>query len=138
MTNVLVEGGAGLLGAFLDAGAVDEFHVFVAPKLVGGLDAPSPVCGVGIERMADALHWSSSQASDRVRMFTSTASAAEPLTTEPFLVGSMWSFWTAFAHGFDENELKRAQTRTISTKMRSKLTGFDHFEPRFSPRILHF
>ena len=25
----------------------------------------------------------------------------------------MWSFWTAFAHGFDENELKRAQTRTI-------------------------
>jgi len=48
------------------------------------------------------------------------------------LVGPMWSFWTAFEHGFDENELKRAQTRTISTKMRSKLTGFDHFEPRFS------
>ena len=54
-THVLVEGGAGLLGAFLDAGAIDEFHVFVAPKLVGGLDAPSPVCGLGIERMADAL-----------------------------------------------------------------------------------
>ena len=32
----------------------------------------------------------------------------------------MWSFWTAFEHGFDENELKRAQTRAISTKMRSK------------------
>ena len=44
----------------------------------------------------------------------------------------MWSFWTAFEHGFDENELKRAQTRTISTKMRSKWTGFDHFEPRIS------
>jgi hypothetical protein len=44
----------------------------------------------------------------------------------------MWSFWTAFEHGFDENELKRAQTRTISIKMRSKLTGFDHFGPRFS------
>ena len=25
-----------------------------------------------------------------------------------------------FEHGFDENALKRAQTRTISTKMRSK------------------
>ena len=46
----------------------------------------------------------------------------------------MWSFWTAFEHGFDENALKRAQTRTIPTKMRSKLTGFDHFEPRF-PRV---
>ena len=33
--------------------------------------------------------------------------------------------------GFDENELKCAQTRPILTKMRSKLTGFDHFEPRF-------
>ena len=43
----------------------------------------------------------------------------------------MWSFWTAFEHEFDENELKRARTRTIWTKMRSKLTGFDHFEPRF-------
>ena len=42
------------------------------------------------------------------------------------------SFWTAFEHGFDENELKCAQTRTILTKMRSKWTGFDHFEPRFS------
>jgi diaminohydroxyphosphoribosylaminopyrimidine deaminase/5-amino-6-(5-phosphoribosylamino)uracil reductase len=54
-THVLVEGGAGLLGAFLDAGAIDEFHVFVAPKLIGGQDAPSPVCGIGMERMADAL-----------------------------------------------------------------------------------
>jgi diaminohydroxyphosphoribosylaminopyrimidine deaminase/5-amino-6-(5-phosphoribosylamino)uracil reductase len=54
-THALVEGGAGLLGAFLDAGAVDEFHVFVAPKLVGGLDALSPVCGSGVERMADAM-----------------------------------------------------------------------------------
>src|SRR5689334_18891410 len=34
--------------------------------------------------------------------------------------GGIWSFWTAFEHEFDENELKRAQTRTISTKMRSK------------------
>ena len=24
----------------------------------------------------------------------------------------MWSFWTAFEHGFDENALKCAQTRT--------------------------
>jgi diaminohydroxyphosphoribosylaminopyrimidine deaminase/5-amino-6-(5-phosphoribosylamino)uracil reductase len=54
-TNVLVEGGAGLLGAFLDARAADEFHVFVAPKLVGGVLALSPVGGVGVARIAEAL-----------------------------------------------------------------------------------
>jgi hypothetical protein len=43
----------------------------------------------------------------------------------------MWSFWTAFALKLDETALKRAQTRSISTKMRSKWTGFDHFESRF-------
>jgi diaminohydroxyphosphoribosylaminopyrimidine deaminase/5-amino-6-(5-phosphoribosylamino)uracil reductase len=54
MTNVLVEGGAGVLGAVLDANAADEFHVFVAPKLVGG-PALSPVAGIGVPRVADAL-----------------------------------------------------------------------------------
>jgi diaminohydroxyphosphoribosylaminopyrimidine deaminase/5-amino-6-(5-phosphoribosylamino)uracil reductase len=55
MTHVLVEGGAGVLGAVLDARAADEFHVYVAPKLVGGVAAPSPVGGSGVARMAGAL-----------------------------------------------------------------------------------
>jgi diaminohydroxyphosphoribosylaminopyrimidine deaminase/5-amino-6-(5-phosphoribosylamino)uracil reductase len=55
MTNVLVEGGSKLLGALFDLRAVDEAHVFIAPKFVGGAAAPSPVGGAGIERMADAL-----------------------------------------------------------------------------------
>ena len=55
MTNVLVEGGAGVLGSFLDAGYGDEFHVFVAPKLVGGDKALSPVGGRGVKRMAGAM-----------------------------------------------------------------------------------
>ncbi len=41
MTNVLVEGGPRLLGHLLAAGEVDEVHVFLAPKLLGG-QAPSP------------------------------------------------------------------------------------------------
>ncbi len=53
-TNVLVEGGAGLLGSVLDANAADEYHVFVAPKLVGG-ESLSPVGGTGVARMAEAL-----------------------------------------------------------------------------------
>ena len=55
MTNVFVEGGSKLLGAFFDAGSIDEVHVFIAPKLAGGAAAPSPVAGAGIVRMADAL-----------------------------------------------------------------------------------
>jgi len=54
-TNILVEGGAGLLGSFLDEKAADEFHVFIAPKLVGGDNALSPVGGRGVKLMADAL-----------------------------------------------------------------------------------
>jgi diaminohydroxyphosphoribosylaminopyrimidine deaminase/5-amino-6-(5-phosphoribosylamino)uracil reductase len=55
MTNVLVEGGAGVLGAFLDANCADECHVFIAPKIIGGDTAPGPVKGTGIDRIADAL-----------------------------------------------------------------------------------
>jgi diaminohydroxyphosphoribosylaminopyrimidine deaminase/5-amino-6-(5-phosphoribosylamino)uracil reductase len=54
-TNVLVEGGSGVPGSFLDAGAVDEVHVFLAPKLLGGARAPSPGAGRGIGRIADAI-----------------------------------------------------------------------------------
>lgn len=52
-THVLVEGGARLLGSFLDANAIDEFHVYIAPKLAGS--GSPPIAGRGIERMADAL-----------------------------------------------------------------------------------
>jgi diaminohydroxyphosphoribosylaminopyrimidine deaminase/5-amino-6-(5-phosphoribosylamino)uracil reductase len=55
MTNVLVEGGSRLLGSLFDMRAVDEAHVFIAPKFSGGESAPSPVGGAGIERMTSAL-----------------------------------------------------------------------------------
>jgi diaminohydroxyphosphoribosylaminopyrimidine deaminase / 5-amino-6-(5-phosphoribosylamino)uracil reductase len=55
LTNVLVEGGAGLLGACFDGGHLDEVHVFIAPKLVGGATAPSPVGGRGLAGMTSAM-----------------------------------------------------------------------------------
>jgi diaminohydroxyphosphoribosylaminopyrimidine deaminase / 5-amino-6-(5-phosphoribosylamino)uracil reductase len=55
MTNVLLEGGGELLGALFDAGAIDEIHVFIAPKLVGGRIAPTPIGGVGLDKITSAL-----------------------------------------------------------------------------------
>ena len=49
MTNVLVEGGGGLLGSLFDRQLVDEAHVFIAPKFCGGTDAVSPIGSVGVE-----------------------------------------------------------------------------------------
>jgi diaminohydroxyphosphoribosylaminopyrimidine deaminase/5-amino-6-(5-phosphoribosylamino)uracil reductase len=55
MTNILVEGGAQLLGTLLDAKQIDEAHVFIAPLLFGGEKAPSPVGGAGVEQVAEGL-----------------------------------------------------------------------------------
>ncbi|MEN6450598.1 MAG: bifunctional diaminohydroxyphosphoribosylaminopyrimidine deaminase/5-amino-6-(5-phosphoribosylamino)uracil reductase RibD [Thermoguttaceae bacterium] len=55
LTNVLVEGGSRVLGSLLDARAVDEVHVFIAPRLVGGAEALTPAAGRGIGEMAAAL-----------------------------------------------------------------------------------
>jgi diaminohydroxyphosphoribosylaminopyrimidine deaminase / 5-amino-6-(5-phosphoribosylamino)uracil reductase len=55
MTNVLVEGGGRLLGSLLDCQAIDEVHVFIAPKLLGGSEAPTAIAGVGIAEMAASM-----------------------------------------------------------------------------------
>lgn len=54
MTNILVEGGAQLLGSLFDAGCVDEVHAFIAPKMIGGERAPTPIAGRGVELMSGA------------------------------------------------------------------------------------
>ncbi len=59
MTNVLVEGGSGVLGSFFDAGFIDEYHVFIAPKVVGGKGAMSPIAGVGREQIPEHAYASS-------------------------------------------------------------------------------
>ena len=52
--SLLVEGGQELNGSFVDQGLVDEYYFFVAPKILGGRDALSPVGGNGFAKMADA------------------------------------------------------------------------------------
>ncbi|MCH2182098.1 MAG: bifunctional diaminohydroxyphosphoribosylaminopyrimidine deaminase/5-amino-6-(5-phosphoribosylamino)uracil reductase RibD [Mariniblastus sp.] len=54
MTNLLVEGGGRLLGSLFDQNLICETHIFIAPKITGGHDAISPIGGIGIEQLADA------------------------------------------------------------------------------------
>jgi diaminohydroxyphosphoribosylaminopyrimidine deaminase/5-amino-6-(5-phosphoribosylamino)uracil reductase len=55
LTNVLVEGGGRVLGAFFDAGQVDAVEVFLAPVIEGGTHAFGPAMGAGHATMAEAL-----------------------------------------------------------------------------------
>ncbi|HEY7197666.1 MAG TPA: bifunctional diaminohydroxyphosphoribosylaminopyrimidine deaminase/5-amino-6-(5-phosphoribosylamino)uracil reductase RibD [Gaiellaceae bacterium] len=53
--SLLLEGGPTLAGAFLRAGLLDKLLLFVAPKLVGGDDAPPLFSGPGVRAMSDAI-----------------------------------------------------------------------------------
>ena len=55
LQSVLVEGGSTIAGEFLDAGLVNKVTFFIAPKIIGGTEAPSAVGGRGVEAMAEAL-----------------------------------------------------------------------------------
>ena len=55
VTSVIVEGGGTLLGALFDQRLVDKVMAFVAPIIIGGGQAPTPVGGIGIRHMAEAL-----------------------------------------------------------------------------------
>jgi diaminohydroxyphosphoribosylaminopyrimidine deaminase/5-amino-6-(5-phosphoribosylamino)uracil reductase len=55
ITNILVEGGGELIAGLVENNLVDKFIVFIAPKIIGGRDAKTPVEGRGIEKIKDAL-----------------------------------------------------------------------------------
>lgn len=52
--SLLLEGGPHLAGAFFEAGEVDWISIFMAPIILGGKQARSPVEGTGVEKIADA------------------------------------------------------------------------------------
>ena len=56
-TNLLIEGGAAVLGSFFALDAVDEIHAFVAPKVIGGDGAKSPIGGRGIDSIVQSGAW---------------------------------------------------------------------------------
>ena len=56
VVNLLVEGGGITLGTLFDEGLVDKVYVFIAPVIIGGSLAASPIEGHGPEFMAQAWH----------------------------------------------------------------------------------
>ncbi|MGI5921732.1 MAG: bifunctional diaminohydroxyphosphoribosylaminopyrimidine deaminase/5-amino-6-(5-phosphoribosylamino)uracil reductase RibD [Syntrophomonadaceae bacterium] len=52
--SVLVEGGGEINGYMIENSLIDKVHWFIAPKIIGGRDAPSPIGGTGIEKMMQA------------------------------------------------------------------------------------
>lgn len=53
--SILVEGGATLSGSFVAKKLVDKVYFFIAPKIVGGKEAKTPVEGTGILNLQEAL-----------------------------------------------------------------------------------
>ena len=53
--SILVEGGGTLHGSFVEKKLVDKVYFFIAPKIVGGLDAKNPIMGKGILELDEAL-----------------------------------------------------------------------------------
>jgi diaminohydroxyphosphoribosylaminopyrimidine deaminase / 5-amino-6-(5-phosphoribosylamino)uracil reductase len=51
----LWECGGQLAAQALNDGVIDKVWAFVAPKLVGGQTAPTPIADLGIEHMGNAL-----------------------------------------------------------------------------------
>ena len=55
LQSVLVEGGAEIAGAFVDARLIDKASLMVAPFIVGGQIAPSAIGGNGADSLEDVL-----------------------------------------------------------------------------------
>ena len=56
--SILLEGGGELNFSAVKAGIVSLVQAYMAPKIIGGAGAKSPVGGAGIEKMADCIQLS--------------------------------------------------------------------------------
>lgn len=55
ITSLFVEGGSTVNDSFLRERAINELITYIAPKLIGGKEAPTSFAGVGIPSIAEAL-----------------------------------------------------------------------------------
>ena len=55
IAHLLVEGGGDTAAGFIEKGLVDRVLFFIAPKIIGGRDAITPVEGYGVDKVKKAL-----------------------------------------------------------------------------------
>lgn len=55
ITSVMVEGGGILLGSLFDRGLVDKVIAFIAPIVIGGAEAKTPVAGGGVSKVTESF-----------------------------------------------------------------------------------
>lgn len=53
--SVLIEGGGEINASSIEAGIVNKVYAYIAPKIIGGKEALSPITGKGIEYMKNAV-----------------------------------------------------------------------------------
>lgn len=54
--SILLEGGPETAASALEAGIIDKVRFYIAQKIIGGTDAPSPFGGIGAASMADVVN----------------------------------------------------------------------------------
>lgn len=55
ISSLMIEGGGNINASFLENQLIDKVVLYVAPKLIGGKDAPTFLEGTGLELMKDAV-----------------------------------------------------------------------------------
>ena len=54
--SIMIEGGSTMAFSALQEGIVDKMVIFIAPKILGGVNAPTAVGGIGIEKIENAIN----------------------------------------------------------------------------------
>lgn len=52
ITSIMVEGGSSIMGSMFDHKLVDKVVAFIAPIIIGGQEAKTPVGGIGVEKIS--------------------------------------------------------------------------------------
>jgi diaminohydroxyphosphoribosylaminopyrimidine deaminase/5-amino-6-(5-phosphoribosylamino)uracil reductase len=55
ITSILVEGGAKVQSSFIEAGLFNQIVLYIAPKLIGGINAPGFFDSLGFQELAQAV-----------------------------------------------------------------------------------
>lgn len=56
IASILLEGGGTVNFEMSRSGLIDEYNIFIAPKIIGGADAPSIFSGEGISKINDSIN----------------------------------------------------------------------------------